>query len=135
MKAGFQFERNASKLRYLPEALENHKEEEIYGKIVNSNFRDFRDWAQRKKLAHKVSPGPDMRVEAVVKGNKLFIDGKNILNFPRSTKTAVKSMIADDLCKTFSIREGGGVPFITETYGKGEQIAIMNYIKKIRAKK
>jgi hypothetical protein len=134
-KAGFTIEKNASKLRYLPEALENHDEEDVYKKIANSTFIEFRDWAQKKKLAHKVSPGPDLRVEAVIKGSNLYIDGKNILNFPRGTKTAVKEMIADDLCKTFSIRDGGGIPFITETYGKGEQIAIVNFIKKFRGKK
>jgi len=135
MRAGFTIERNASKLRYLPEALENHREEDVYDKIVNSNYRDFRDWAQRRNITHKISPGPDPRVAAVIKGNKLFIDGKNILNFPSGTKSKVKEMVKDDLCKTFSIREGGGEPYITDTYDKGEQIAIENFKKKYRAKK
>ena len=135
MRAGFTLERNASKLRYLPEALENHEEEDVYEKIVDSNYREFRDWAQRKGLSHKVLPGPDIRVNAVIKGNKLLIDGKNILNFPKGVTNNIKTMVANDLARTFSIREGGNVPYIVETYGTGEQTAIANFLKKYRVKK
>jgi hypothetical protein len=134
-KAGFKIEKNASKLRYLPEALENHREEAVYDKIANSTFREFRDWAQKKSLAHKVKPGPDLRVDVVIKGNQLLIEGKNILNFPRGTKTTIKQMVANDLSRTFAIREGGNEPYIINTYGKGEQTAIENFLKKYRAKK
>ena len=134
-RAGFNIDRNASKLRYLPEALENHKEDEVYEKIVNSTFKDFRDWAQRKSIAHRALPGPDMRVDVVIKGGKLFVNGQNILNFPKGTKTTIKQMVADDLSRTFGIREGGNEPFIITTYGKGEQSAINNFLKKYRASK
>jgi hypothetical protein len=134
IKAGFKLEKNASKLRYLPEALGNHKEEAVYEKIVNSTYREFRDWAQRKGLAHRHSPGPDLRVDVEIKGNKLLIEGKNILNFPRGTKTTIKQMVANDLARTFAIREGGNEPYIVTTYGRGEQTAIENFLKKYRAK-
>ncbi|MDR1902990.1 MAG: hypothetical protein LBQ88_12005 [Treponema sp.] len=134
-KAGFKIERNASKLRYLPEALENHKEEEVYKRIVQDTFREFRDWAQKKNIAHRALPGPETRVDVVIDGNKLLVSGKNILNFPKGLSDDIKSMVAGDLAKTFSIREGGNVPFILETYGAGEQTAIENFLKKYRAKK
>jgi hypothetical protein len=134
-KAGFVIERNASKLRYLPEALENHKPEEVYKRIVENNFRDFRDWAQKKALSHKALPGPDTRVDVKIDGDKLLVSGKNILNFPKGLSEKVKTMVSDDLKETFTIRETGNVPFIIETYGTGEQTAIQNFLKKYRSKK
>jgi hypothetical protein len=134
-KAGFKIEKNTSKLRYLPEALDNHKEEEVYRRIVENTFREFRDWAQKKKIAHRALPGPDLRVDVTIDGNKLLIDGKNILNFPKGLSDDIKIMVSGDLERTFSIREGGNVPLILETYGVGEQTAIKNFLKKYRAKK
>jgi hypothetical protein len=135
VKAGFKMERNASKLRYLPEALENHREEEVYDRIVNKTFREFRDWAQKKNLAHRASPGPETRVNVTLEGNKLLVDGKNIINFPKGTYETIIKMVSSDLERTFSIREGGNIPFIVGTYDNGEQIAIENFLKKHRAKK
>jgi hypothetical protein len=70
-----------------------------------------------------------------VEGDKLYMDGKNLLNFPRGTPSLVKEYISQDLAKTFAIREGGNEPLIIETYGRGEQAAIGNFLKKFRAKK
>jgi hypothetical protein len=134
-KAGFTIEKNASKLRYLPEALENHNEGEVYEKIVDSSFREFRDWAQQKKIARNHKPGKDTRVDAVIKGNQLIINGKNILNFPKGLSKDIKELIKSDLQDTFSIREGGNLPFIISTYSKGEQADVERFLKKIRAKK
>jgi hypothetical protein len=134
-KAGFKLARNSVKLRYLPEALENHQEAEVYTRIVNDTFRGFREWAQRKNIARIHRPEPESRVDVEIKRDKLFIDGKNILNFPKGLSSDIKSMVAGDLNKTFSIREGGNVPFIIETYGKGEQSVIENFLKKYRAKR
>jgi hypothetical protein len=132
-KAGFKLERNANKLRYLEEALQNHDEEEVFQRIVSDSFRVFRDWAQRRVIGHK--PGPDIRVDVEIKGNKLLIDGKNILNFPKNLPENLRDMVKTDLEKTFSIREGGNEPYIIDTYGRGEQIAINNFLKQYRAKK
>jgi hypothetical protein len=134
-KAGFKLACNSAKLRYLPEALENHQEPEVYTRIVNDTFRNFRDWAQRKNIARIHKPEPDTRVDVEIKGDKLFIDGKNILNFPRGLQDSLRGLVKSDLERTFSIREGGNVPFILETYGTGEQTAIENFLKKYRAKK
>ena len=133
-KAGFVLERNANKLVYLEEALQNHEEAEVYRHIVEDTFRQFRDWAQRKSLiGHK--PEKDAQVDAQIKGDKLLINGKNILNFPKDLPEDMRELVKDDLQKTFSIREGGNQPFIIGTYGKGEQIALDNYLKSLRSKK
>jgi len=133
-KAGFQLDRNASKLLYLEEALKNHNEEEVFRHIVEDTFRKFREWAQRRNLIeHK--PEKQIQVDAEVKGNKLLIDGKNILNFPQGLPATVKDLIKADLQKTFSIRESGNQPYIVSTYGRGEQTAIDNFLKSSRAKK
>jgi len=134
-KAGFKLARNAVKLRYLDEALDNHQENEVYNRIVNDTFRNFRDWAQRKNIARIHKPEPEIRVDAVIKGNQLFINGKNVLNFPKGLSKELKDIIKDDLQETFSIREGGNLPYIVSTYGKGEQNAIDNFLKQHRAKK
>jgi len=135
-KAGFKLSGNSKKLRYLPEALENHDENEVYNRIVNDSLRGFIAWAQRKNIARIVhKPEPDIRVDVEIKGNKLFIDGKNILNFPMGTSKNVKEMVRSDLEKTMSIREGGNLPYIIDTYSQGEQTAISNFIKQLRAKK
>jgi len=135
MKAGFKMARNSNKLLYLPEALENHNEDEVYNRIVNDTFRGFRDWAQRKNIARLHRPEPEIRVDVEIKRNGLFIDGRNILNFPRGTSKDVKEMVRSDLEKTMSIREGGNLPFILGTYSKGEQTAIYNFLKKYRSEK
>ncbi|GHU11228.1 hypothetical protein FACS1894151_10880 [Spirochaetia bacterium] len=134
-KAGFKIEKNASKLRYLPEALENHRAEEVYKKIVEDTFREFRDWAQKKVLPRQVISAPETRVDVTINGNKLLVRGKNILNFPKNLDNDTKTMITEDLKRTFSIRDGGNIPFIVETYDIGEQTAISNYLKKLRVKK
>jgi hypothetical protein len=133
-KAGFHLERNASKLLFLDEALKNHDEDEVFRRIVEDSYRKFKDWAQRQALIeHK--PEKQIQVEAEIKGNKLLIAGKNILNFPKGLPGTVKDLIKDDLQKTFSIREGGNHPYIISTYGRGEQIAIDNFLKSSRSKK
>jgi predicted MPP superfamily phosphohydrolase len=133
-KAGFRLERNANKLRYLDDALENHSEEEVFNRIVTDNFRTFRDWAQRPNLImHK--PGPETRVDVKIEGDKFILDGKDTFKFNKNISDKIKSYIKNDLTKTFTIREGGNDPFIIETYGTGEQTAIMNFLKKLRAKK
>jgi hypothetical protein len=134
-KAGFRLSRNATKLLYLEEALRNHQENEVYNRIANDTFKNFYDWAKRKNIAHTHRPEPAIRVNVEIKGNKLFIDGKNILNFPRGTSKDIKEMVRSDLEKTMSIREGGNLPFIIDTYSKGEQTVIYNFLKQHRAKK
>jgi hypothetical protein len=136
IKAGFVLERNANKLRYLDDALENHDDkDEVFRRIANDSFRAFRDWAQKKTLLIAHRPEPEARVNVEIKGNKLLVDGKNILNFPKNLPEKTKKQVSSDLEKTFSIREGGNQPFILGTYDKGEQTALENFLKKYRAKK
>jgi hypothetical protein len=51
-KVGFQIYKNTSKLRYLRS--HNHGEEETYKRILEYGFIKFRDWAQKKHIAHRV---------------------------------------------------------------------------------
>lgn len=107
-KAGFKLSGNTKKLRYLPEALENHDENEVYNRIVNNTLREFVAWAQRKNIVRIIhKPESEIKVNVEVKGDKLFIDGKNILNFPKGISKDVQEYIRSDLEKTMSIREGG----------------------------
>jgi hypothetical protein len=134
LKAGFRLERNANKLRYLDIALENHDEDEVFRRIASDTFAAFRDWAQSRVITeHK--PEPETRVDVKIEGNKLLIDGKNILNFPKDIPPKIRELVSGDLEKTFSIREGGNQPYIIDTYDKGEQLAINNFLKQYRAKK
>jgi hypothetical protein len=132
-KHGFKLGRNAHKLRYLEEALQNHTDEnEVYNRAANATFRDFVDWARRSPAA---LPPPEPGVKIKIEGDKIFIDGKNILNIPDSVPMKVKESVARDLAETFRIRASGNEPFIVETYGRGEQRAIDTFLKKYRAKK
>lgn len=132
-KAGFKLEGNAHKLKHLNQALANHSEEEVMNRLNNDSLRGFTDWARRSNVAKL--PEPEPKVDIEIKGNRVFVNGKNVLNFPKGLPNKTKSWITADLAKTFAIREGGGEPYITETYSKGEQIAIENFKKKFRAKK
>jgi hypothetical protein len=134
IKAGFTLEGNATKLRYLDAALENHDEEDVFERVAHDTSRSFISWAQHPKII-KHKPEPEVRVDVKIDGNKLLIDGKNILNFPKNTTPKIRKMVSTDLGKTFSIREGGNTPYIVGTYDKGEQTAIDNFLKKYRAKK
>lgn len=89
--------RNSNKLLFLPEALENHNEEEVYTRIVNDTYKGFRDWAQRKNIARNHKPGTDYQVDAEIKGNRLFINGKNILNFSKGLSKDIKELVKTDL--------------------------------------
>jgi len=133
IKSGFKLEGNAHKLKYLTQALANHSEEEVLNRLNNDSLRGFSDWARRANIARLPEPEPKVNIE--IKGNRVFVNGKNILNFPRGLPKKTKDWISTDLAKTFAIREGGGEPYITETYGRGEQIAIENFKKKYRAKR
>ena len=134
LKAGFKLERNSNKLLFLEEALQNHDEDEVYSRIANDSYRTFRDWAQRPAhIAHK--PGPDYYIDVEIRGNRLLVGGKNILNFPKDTPDKIKRLISNDLERTFAIREGGNTPYIVGTYDKGEQAAIDNFLKKYRSKR
>jgi len=132
-KAGFTLYGNASKLLFLEQALSNHDEEEVYKRIVEDTYKRFKEWAQRKTLIeHK--PEKDTQIDAEIKGDKLLIDGKNVLNFPKELSPDIRDLIKGDLQKTFTIRESGNQPYIVSTYGKSEQIAIDNHLKDLRAK-
>jgi hypothetical protein len=133
-KAGFKLEGNASKLRYLEAALENHDEQEVFNRIAHDTSRSFSAWARRPSvIEHR--PEPETRVGVKVEGDKLLIGGKNILNFPKDVPPKIRELVSGDLEKTFAIRESGNQPYIVETYGKGEQTSIENFLKKLRAKK
>jgi hypothetical protein len=132
---GFRLERNAHKLKYIDEAISTHGDDldEVYRRAANSTFQDFVNWARKPLIKHR--PEPETRVNVEIKGNKLLIDGKNILNFPKNLPENLRGMVKTDLEKTFSIREGGNLPLIIETYDRGEQSAITNFLKQYRAKK
>jgi len=133
-KAGFHLERNATKLLHLEDALKNHKEDEVYKHIVEDTYKKFKDWAQRPALIdHK--PEKQTQIDAEIKGDKLLIDGKNVLNFPKDVSEEMRDLIKTDLQKTFTIRESGNQPYIVSTYGRGEQNAIDHFLKQHRAKK
>ena len=134
MKAGFKLERNANKLRFIDEALENHGEEEVFRHIVEDTFKNFKAWARRKALI-EYKPGKDYQVSAEIKGDKLLINGMNVLNFPKELSMPLRGMIKDDLQKAFSIRDGGNLPYIVPTYDQGEQAAIDRFLKEHRSKK
>jgi hypothetical protein len=121
IKAGFTLEENATKLRYLDAALENHDEEDVFERVAHDTSRSFISWAQRPDMIeHK--PEPEVRVDVKIDGNKLFVGGKNILNFPRDLPEKIKRLVSTDLEKTFSIREGGNIPYIVwEPMTKGNR--------------
>jgi hypothetical protein len=132
-KHGFKLGRNAHKLRYLEEALQNHTDEnEVYNRATNATFREFVDWARRSPAA---LPPPKPKITIKIDGGKIFIDGQNILNIPETIPEKVRESVTRDLAETFRIRASGNEPFIVETYGRGEQRAIDTFLKKYRAKK
>jgi hypothetical protein len=132
-KQGFQLGRNAHKLRFLDEALENHTDEnEVYSRAANATFREFVDWARRSPAA---LPVPEPKISIKIEGGKILIDGQNILNIPASIPERIKESVTRDLAETFRIRASGNEPYIVDTYGRGEQRAIDTFLKKYRAKK
>jgi hypothetical protein len=132
-KHGFKLGRNAHKLRYLEEALQNHtNENEVYDRVTNATFREFVDWARRSPAA---LPAPEPKISIKIEGGKILIDGQNILNMPASIPEKVKESVIHDLAETFRIRASGNEPYIVDTYGRGEQRAIDTFLKKYRAKR
>jgi len=133
-KVNFKLTRNAHKLKYLDEALRNHDStDEAYSRAANDTFREFVDWA-RRPLNAAIAP-PEPRISIKIEGGKILVDGQNILNIPDAVPEKVKEDVARYLAETFRIRASGNEPFIVETYGRGEQRAIDNFLKKFRARK
>jgi hypothetical protein len=133
-KHGFKLGRNAHKLRYLEEAIENHGEAgEAYKKISTATFREFVEWAKRPEQAVPQVSEPKIKIR--IDGGMILIDGQNILNIPDTVPKKIKESVAKDLAETFRIRASGNEPYIVDTYGKGEQRAIDIFLKKHRSGK
>jgi hypothetical protein len=91
------------------------------------------EWAKKPGRAALPSPEPKIRIR--IDGGRILIDGQNILNIPDTVPEKVRESVTRDLAETFRIRASGNEPFIVETYGRGEQRAIDNFLKKHRAGK
>ncbi len=131
-KAGFKIENNAHKLRYLEAALANHADEEpeVYSRAANETFIAFKEWAlSSERSSERYSP--KVRVTAT----KITVDGKNILNLSEDLPEKERRNLAEYLGAVYSIRATGNEPFIVDTYDKGEQRAILNFLKKRREEK
>jgi hypothetical protein len=134
LKNGFKLGRNAHKLRYLEEAIENHgSAEKAYKKVSTATFREFVEWARKPRQTTPRSLEPKIKIK--IDGGRILIDGKNILNMPDDVPEKVKECVARDLSETFRIRAVGNEPFIVETYDQGEQRAIDIFLKKYRSGK
>jgi hypothetical protein len=124
---GFRLERNAHKLKYIDEAVLNHGDrEEVYSRAANATFLEFVKWA---KNAGNELPPPEPPVNIRIEGDKILVDGKNILNFPVETPEKVKEWTIQDLQKTFAIRKNGEEPIIFEPQHKGDARAVENFLK------
>lgn len=133
LRAGFTIERNANKLRFLELALENHRnKDDVFERIANNTFREFKIWAQQPDGYKKAAP-EEIIVRVKIDGDKLFVDGINILKFDKALSNKLREAVAADLRETFKARKSGNLPYIVETYDKGEQRAIENFLKKFRA--
>ncbi len=112
-KHGFKLERNAHKLRFLEEALQNHTDEnEVYNRAANATFREFAIWAKQDKP--KTLPPPMPKVK--IKDGKIEIDGKKYEDLPDT----IKKTIEQDFVDIYSIRSEGNEPVVISTYDQKE---------------
>ncbi|MDR3130293.1 MAG: hypothetical protein LBU18_01970 [Treponema sp.] len=109
-KHGFKLGRNAHKLRYLEEAIENHgNADKAYNKASTATFRDFVEWA--KKPDQAALPPQEPKIKIKIDGGKILINGQNILNIPDTVPEKIKQNVTKDLVETFRIRVSGNEPF------------------------
>ncbi|MDR2815757.1 MAG: hypothetical protein LBB62_03540 [Proteiniphilum sp.] len=127
-KYNFRLERNAHKLRYIDEAIANHRDlDEVYNRAAQSTYREFVDWARCSNKKALSPPIPKVKI----KNGKIVVDGKKYEDLP----DVLKKTIEQDLTAIYAIRAEGNEPYIVDTYGRGEQRAIDAFLKKYRAKK
>jgi hypothetical protein len=137
-KHGFKLGRNAHKLRYLEEAIENHgSAETAYKKASTATFRDFVEWARKPGQAALPSPEPKIKIK--IDGGRILIDGINILNFPDALPEPERETLGKYLMEVYAIRAAGNAPLVVETYDENEarvlKKRIETLLKQIRSKK
>ena len=130
-KYNFRLERNAHKLRYIDEAISNHRDlDEVYNRVANSTYLEFVDWARfpRKKA---LPPMPKVKI----KNGKIVIDGKKYDDLP----DALKQTIERDITDIYTIRAEGNEAVVTSVYDQREARALRKGIdtllKQIRRKR
>jgi hypothetical protein len=130
-RAGFKIDQNAHKLRYLEAAIGNHptRKSEVFKRITSSSFREFRDWSKPREPAEEHQP--DIKISQ----NKIYVDGKNILNIPSGLSEREQKRLSAYLQAGYRIWATGNEPFVLDTYDQGEQRAILIFQKKYRSKK
>jgi hypothetical protein len=126
-KHGFTIDRNTNKLLYLESALVNHASKaDVFKHIARDKFVDFVAYSKTADGQQALPPPPQIKIEA---GN-ILINGKTLLNFSDDIPEITKKQVVCDLQKTFAIRESGGEPIIIEPQHSGDEIAVMNFLKK-----
>ena len=85
VKAGFKLTHKHNKLLYLPEAMENHDESEVYNRIVNDTFEGFSSWAQRKNIGRQGKMEKRMKekipkyIRELIEQGYIGPDGKTVM--------------------------------------------------------
>jgi hypothetical protein len=133
-KCGFNLESNSNKLLYLENALGNHENRaEVFRRIAGDTFREFQDYARTPDGTPALQRPPKISIGE----NKILINGKNILNFPKGIPAKEKEALGGYLSEIYTIRAAGNTPLIVETYDERESRALKKGIgtllKKIRS--
>lgn len=129
-KYGFIETGNLNKLRYLEAALEKHEDKNAVFKMLNTaTFREFLEFAKAEPQQEKYIP----RTE--INGSDILIDGVKAISIPETLDENLRQEIQNLIIEFFRIKKSGNIPYLVETYDKGEQNAINNFLKRYRSKK
>lgn len=125
-KHGFTIDRNTNKLLFLEAALANHSNRnEVFKHIAHDKYVDFVAYAKtpdgRKAL-------PPQQPKIKIEGDKILVDGINILNFPDTLPEPEKETLGKYLAEVYTIRAAGNEPLVIEAYDEREARTLRNRI-------
>jgi len=136
-KIGFEEKGNLHKLRFLEKALETHNKKEVFDRLKNDTFRNFKAFAINhntfERSKENLEPAYQPQIE--ISAKRIKIDGKNILKLDPDLEETTREEIGDYLREVYRIRAAGNKPLVVEVYDDGEIRAVSNFLKRHRVKK
>ena len=135
-KAGFDWEGNLHKLRYLEKALQVHRSSDVFKRLITDSLRKFIEYATgRSSERSDNKPVQQYLPDIHITQKRIMVDGKNILRFDPGLDERAKTELTDYLKRIYEIRSTGNQPYIFNLYDTQEAKLVESFLKRHRKQK